>query len=124
MTCYLDTNVVMWLFTGTKLSPAATEAVNVAEDLRISPMVMVELQYLYEIKRVTYTPAAVFSELSRSLGLRQCNQSFIEVASMVRQQQWTRDPFDRFIAAQAATQDAYLVTRDQRIQRNYSKAVW
>jgi PIN domain nuclease of toxin-antitoxin system len=35
-----------------------------------------------------------------------------------------RDPFDRLIVANAKAKDAPLVTKDPRIHRNYSRALW
>ncbi len=37
---------------------------------------------------------------------------------------WTRDPFDRLIVANAKAANASLVTKDERILKNYSRAVW
>src|SRR5271168_2510198 len=58
MKVYLDTCAVIWLSEGTieKLSPAASAAME-ASDVEISPMVLVELQYLYETKRIVKAPS-------------------------------------------------------------------
>jgi PIN domain nuclease of toxin-antitoxin system len=37
---------------------------------------------------------------------------------------WTRDPFDRLIVANAKAAGAVLVTRDERIRGHYSRALW
>jgi PIN domain nuclease of toxin-antitoxin system len=38
---------------------------------------------------------------------------------------WTTDPFDRLIVAQAiANSNAKLITRDRLIRKNYPQAVW
>ena len=49
MICYLDTQVAVWLAEANlaKLSQKALSLIQTAE-LRISPMAVVELQYLYE----------------------------------------------------------------------------
>lgn len=39
-------------------------------------------------------------------------------------QSWTRDPFDRFIAAQASIRNELLLTKDRTIRRNCSVACW
>ena len=57
---YLDTQVVVWLAGGEveKVSAPAAEAIR-KSDLVISPMVLLELQHLFEIKRlVKGTPRA------------------------------------------------------------------
>ena len=51
---YLDTHVAAWLHAAGAelLSEEAVRQIEQAEEIRISPMVRLELQYLYEIGRV------------------------------------------------------------------------
>ncbi len=51
---YLDTHVVVWLYSGLtdKLSELAKSIIN-ENEVYISATVRLELQYLYEIKRIT-----------------------------------------------------------------------
>jgi PIN domain nuclease of toxin-antitoxin system len=37
---------------------------------------------------------------------------------------WTRDPFDRLIVANAKAAAAPLVTKDEMVRGNYSRALW
>ncbi|MGZ8256497.1 MAG: type II toxin-antitoxin system VapC family toxin [Gallionella sp.] len=37
---------------------------------------------------------------------------------------WTRDPFDRIIAAQAAHRKSPLLTADQNMLKHYAAAIW
>ena len=48
MAIYLDTHVVVWLYAGetSKLSQAAEELIN-TNDLLISPIVLLEMNYLF-----------------------------------------------------------------------------
>jgi PIN domain nuclease of toxin-antitoxin system len=39
-------------------------------------------------------------------------------------EKWVRDPFDRLIVANAKAAGAPLVTRDERIHKHYSSALW
>ena len=51
---YLDTHVVAWLFAGLRdRFPGRAQERLEAEDLAISPIVKLELQYLFEVGRVT-----------------------------------------------------------------------
>ncbi|MBL0378055.1 MAG: hypothetical protein JKP90_00020 [Desulfofustis sp. PB-SRB1] len=54
---YIDTHIAVWLCAGVvgKLSDKAKDLLN-GHEIRISPIVRLELQYLYEIKRVTLPP--------------------------------------------------------------------
>jgi len=37
---------------------------------------------------------------------------------------WTRDPFDRLIVAHAIKANCNLLTKDEKIRKNYAHAVW
>jgi len=122
---YLDTHVVVWLYSGDikLLSSKALELIE-NNDLYISPVVYLELKFLYEIERIKVSPAEILESLSASIGLSVCDKSFLQIISESIQLEWTRDPFDRIIVANAIVNDAILLTKDSRIQANYSKAYW
>jgi PIN domain nuclease of toxin-antitoxin system len=122
---YLDTHVVSWLYAGrTDLLPDRVRETIQERDILISPMVRLELQYLYEIGR-TRTPAAkVIQELAGTIGLKLCSHPFPKVIERAERQSWTRDPFDRVIVAQAALEKSVLVTKDRSIRSHYGEAVW
>jgi len=122
LSTYLDTQIVVWLCEGRveKLTAAASRAIE-SSDLAISPMVLLELEYLFEIKRILKPPMALFDQLQTLIGLRITDQPFPSALS----ETWTRDPFDRIIVAQARS-DGYsgLITSDVKIQEHYSKTIW
>lgn len=126
MKIYIDTHVVVWLCEGLveKLSPAASAAIE-SSDVEISPMVLVELEYLFEIKRIVKAPLALIDQLQTLIGLKVSDHPFPAVAHAASFETWTRDPFDRIIVAQARS-DGFsgLVTSDEKIRENYSKTVW
>ena len=123
---YLDTHVVVWLYASgaEALSPRAAEAIARAGDLRVSPMVCLELQYLWEIGRVSEPGAVVLDALSSALGLVECAASFGAVVAEAERSPWTRDPFDRLILAHASLHGAPLVTKDEAMHRQYAEALW
>ena len=122
---HLDTHVVVWLYAGylRRFSPAARRRLD-REELRISPMVALEMQYLHEVGRISEDAGVVLSELSRKLGLAQAEGDFSLVAAAAVGLGWTRDPFDRLIVAHAALHGATLMTKDRLIRRNYHHAIW
>jgi PIN domain nuclease of toxin-antitoxin system len=126
LSLYLDTQIVVWLCQGQteKLTQKASAAIEVSE-LAISPIVLVELQYLYEIKRLVKPPLALLDQLQTLIGLKVSDHPFPAVAHTALFETWTSDPFDRIIVAQARS-DGYsgLVTSDSKILENYSKAIW
>jgi PIN domain nuclease of toxin-antitoxin system len=123
---YLDTHVVAWLYAQGRdaVTQVVADLMESSEDIRISPMVRLELRYLYEIGRVGQPPLPVLDALESALGLRVCKAAFPAVVREAEGQTWTRDPFDRLIVAQAALFDAWLVTKDATIHANYGKAIW
>ncbi len=122
---YLDTHVTAWLFAGHVhlVSAAARRAIE-EHDLLVSPMVLLELQYLLEVKRITQTPDTILGALQTEIGLRVCDEPFPAVARIAVEHSWTRDPFDRMIVAQAALRQRPLVTKDDDIRSHYRNAVW
>jgi PIN domain nuclease of toxin-antitoxin system len=94
---YADTHVVAWLYAGrADLIPSRARASLDNQPVLVSPMVALELQYLFETGR-TSAPA----------------QRVLEAI-----------PFDRIIVAQAALRRAPLVSADTTIRANYNRAVW
>lgn len=122
---YLDTHVLAWLYAGrTELLPEGARRQLGSSEIRISPVVMLELQYLYEIERLTQPAAEVVGTLTEDLGLVLCDLPFATVARASLDQSWTRDPFDRMIVGQASHVDSPLLTKDRTILENYPRAVW
>lgn len=122
---YLDTHVVAWLYARLTayLSETAKELIGSSE-LYISPIVQLELQYLYETGRTSEDGETVVSDLRQRIGLQRCEKPFTQVIAAAVNQDWTRDPFDRIIVAQAAITLSRLITRDETIREHYPHAVW
>jgi PIN domain nuclease of toxin-antitoxin system len=123
---YLDTQIVVWLCEAKlgRLTRKAAQAIEIGE-LAVSPMVLLELEYLYEIHRVLRPPMALVTQLQTQIGLVVRDAAFESVIRAALFETWTRDPFDRVIVAQAkADGSAVLVSSDLRIRENYAKAIW
>ncbi len=122
---YLDTHVVVWLYAGNveNLSEQAKKLIN-DHEIFISQVVRLELQYLFEIHRVTDQANEIVFDLSDRIGLKMCDKSFNTIVSSALNYSWTRDPFDRIIVANAAVNRNILVTKDRNILENYEKAMW
>ncbi len=122
---YLDTHVVVWLYVGLseKFSQQTKELIN-ENEIYISTIVRLELQYLYEIQRLTDESNTIVSDLSNRIGLKVCDKNFNTIIAQSLEITWTRDPFDRIITANAALNNNILVTKDQNILDNYTNAKW
>jgi len=126
MLCYVDTQVAVWLAEANlaKLSQKALSMVQMA-DLRISPMAVLELGYLFEIRRIVVKPQEILVKLNAEIGLRVCEHPFPIIAEIALGETWTRDPFDRMIVAHAkANGVSPLLTKDELIRANYHNARW
>jgi PIN domain nuclease of toxin-antitoxin system len=122
--CYIDTQVAALLAQGNtaKFSRRALSLMETS-DVRISPMAVLELQYLYEIGRIVITPHQILTKLSAQISLTVCDYPFPIIAEVATGESWTRDPFDRIIVAHAkANGAAPLLTRDENILANYAGA--
>lgn len=122
---HLDTHVVVWLYAGElqRFSKAALQRIE-NDELLVSPIVLLELQYLKETKRIRTEAHTIVDGLARTLGLRMCDLSFDHVVLEALPHTWTRDPFDRIIVGQAAARHAPLLTKDTAIHAHYEKAWW
>lgn len=122
---YLDTHVVAWLYAGENdLFPDKVRALIDTHELLISPIVELELEYLYELRRTTQPGSVVVEALEQELGLARCDLPFPQVIAAALTQTWTRDPFDRIVVAQALVRKTELLTRDASIRDHYPGAIW
>lgn len=121
----LDTHVVAWLHAGLveRFPPRARELLE-REQLAISPLVCLELQYLHEIGRLSEPAEPVIAGMGRALGLRVSDCSLAALVDEATGLDWTRDPFDRLIAAHATIEQAPLLTADKGIHAHLPSAVW
>jgi len=106
-----------------KLSDIAKSLIN-QDEIYISPIVRLELQYLYEIERITVSEDIIFNDLSSRIGLTICKQHFNAIITQALTINWTRDPFDRLIVANALINQNMLITKDNNILANYAHAKW
>lgn len=122
---YLDTHVVVWLYAGQvhRFSKSCWTWIDQSQ-LLVSPMVLLEIDYLKEIGRINIGADTLLGALAIDLGLQVCQRGFSEVVAIARRQSWTREPFDRLIVAQAELAQAPLVTKDKTIRHHYPRAVW
>ncbi|MBU2841843.1 PIN domain-containing protein [Acidithiobacillus thiooxidans] len=90
---YLDTHVLVWLYAG-MLDKFTAEGQQMMEthELRVSPMALLEIEYLNEKGVVTVTPDTLFAELAQTIGLAVCTIPFAMVSRAAFSLAWTRDP--------------------------------
>jgi PIN domain nuclease of toxin-antitoxin system len=90
----------------------------------VSPIVTLEMAYLHEVGRARDPAATMLAALRRDVGLEIQDVPLAELAQAATDLFWTRDPFDRLIAAHALVTGAPLITADRTIRDNLSLATW
>ena|SRR3990167_10452827 len=122
---FLDTHVVIWLYDGliSKFSKKAIKIIN-QSDLFISPLVNLEIEYLYEAGKINIKSSPVLASLSRTIGLKISDTSLAKIIEVAVSLDWTRDPFDRMLVSEAYIRNAYFISKDKDIQKHYPLTVW
>ncbi len=122
---FLDTHDVLWLYQKELhlFSPEALFRLE-KEHLLISPAVMLELEYLFEIGRITIKAVEIVEYLAETIGLEIDPVSFLPVVEKSLELKWIRDPFDRLLTAHAGFRQADLLSKDTIITANYSRTFW
>jgi len=121
---YLDTHILVWIYQDVNKLPKKSLELIENNDLHYSPLVKLELQYLYEINRISNPPEQILQYLYSNIGLKESDKAFGEIIEYAMGINWTRDAFDRLIVASAMASSAKLMTKDKNILKNFSQAVW
>ena len=122
---HLDAHVALWLYLqDAGRIPAAVRRRIDAEDLLVAPTVVLEMEYLHEIGRLTDPTAAVVASLSAGAGLQVSKASFAACVDVALDLTWTRDPFDRLIVGAAVAERAPLVTADRVVREHHAGCLW
>lgn len=122
---YLDTHVVVWLYDALteRLSQGAAEAIE-GNDIVVSKMVELELQFLHEIGRLRVKPPEIIRHLTAQIGLQLSDVSLERIIREAAKLNWTRDVFDRLIAAESAAMNLPLITKDRTIRAHHKLSIW
>ena len=125
VTVFIDTHVVVWLYANIQgmLSAEALSLIDEA-DVLISPMTVLELEYLLEIGKIKTPSRRILDFLGGAIGLAIADDGFPAIVDRALRETWTRDPFDRIIVAHARLRKAPLVTRDSLILKHYAASLF
>jgi PIN domain nuclease of toxin-antitoxin system len=121
----LDTHVLLWLYAFAWHNlPVPVRSRIDSERLALSPLVLLEIGCLHEIGRVRPAPQTILDELSTRLGLTVADVSSADIGRAALSLTWTRDPFDRLLAAHSIVSGLVLITKNETIRRNLPLAWW
>ena len=122
--CMLDTHIAVALYEG-KIAGLSARAKRMldADEIMLSPAVVLELELLHEIQRLRINAKQLLATLAQDFGVMIASEKFSAVALHSLSMSFTRDPFDRLITAHASLIKAPLITLDSRILKNYLAAL-
>jgi len=121
---FIDTHIVLWLYENrqSKFSKKIKDLMN-SKEVFISPILMLELAYLKEIKRIEDNADTIYNKLNNTFELQISPVRLSLVIKNALNLSWTRDLFDRLIVANAAINRNTLITADKKILKHYSFAL-
>ena len=122
---FLDTHVAIWLYSGRLdlFKPKVLQLIN-DNQVCISHLVRLEMKYLNEIGRINQHPDMIIDALIDEIGLVFSSNSIERLINQAIHLDFTRDPFDRIIVADARLNNSYLISKDQNIKKHYRNTVW
>jgi len=121
---HLDTHVLIWLYIGEAKRLRPVEKKLNTRQFVVSPMVLLELEFLKEIGKLRLSAEKIMGDLVEQFGVTVSTAPFAKIIRNATKLNWTRDPFDRIIVATALAEDADLLTCDQHIRKHFSRAIW
>lgn len=124
-TLFIDTHVAVWLYYGKLDSiPVALQTRLGEGEMLLSPISLLEIDYLHEVKKISQGGKAIYSQLNQDLDINLAAHDWTDVITEASHVKWTRDVFDRLIVAHAKYARKTLITKDQKILANFSFARW
>jgi len=125
MKVFLDTHVLLWLYQRNQ-NLLSQKALNVIDnsDLFLPAFAHLEIQFLYEIGKIKAMPNQIIEDLKENIDLISLHINVSELVQLACKFTWTRDPFDRLIVAETELNNSYLLTRDEKIRKNFVNTVW
>ena len=119
MKLLLDTHFLIWILTGAE----RTREYPWLDDHRpwgISPVSLLELQYLSEIGRVELDAAGLLEALQLDTRFVLDEPPLVPLIQRALPLTWTRDPFDRLLAAHSTARRLPLCTADRLLLQHHA----
>lgn len=78
-------------------------------------MVKLELQYLYERKRITEPADIIIQKIAQKANCSICQKNWLDIINVALNFHFTRGAFDRLIIAHAMLDNSILITKDKKL---------
>jgi PIN domain nuclease of toxin-antitoxin system len=118
VTLILDTHFLIWLLLGSNRI-AAFPWLGKHRPWGVSPVSLLEIEFLSEVGRLRVRNPGFIEALSKDDRFVIDDPPLAQVFGNALSLDWTRDPFDRLLAAHSLTRRVPLCSVDETIQRHY-----
>jgi PIN domain nuclease of toxin-antitoxin system len=118
MNLLLDTHFLLWILLGSK----RLERYGWLERYRpwgISPVSLLEIQFLSEVGHVEVQGPEFYEILQRDSRFMIDEVPLLALITKAISQEWTRDPFDRLLAAHSLARRVPFCTLDRVVQQHH-----
>lgn len=122
MKALLDTHFVVWVVSASSRLKEF-EWLDTYRPYRVSPISILEIAYLGEVGRLEVKFPQFDDTLRQDPRFVVDDLQVDRLASRAHAMSWTRDPFDRLLAAHSLARNLPLCTVDQQIRKNFSNLV-
>lgn len=118
MKALLDTHFVLWIVTGAERL-SSFPWIERYRPWGVSPVSLLEIQYLAEIGRVEVRNPEFTDALVEDPRFVVDEVPLVPLMRRAIELTWTRDPFDRLIAAHSSLRRVPLCTTDRNVRDNH-----
>lgn len=118
MKAILDTHFVIWIVTGAD-RPASYPWLDRYRPWGVSPISLLEIQFLAEIGRIQVQNPQFTEALAEDSRFVIDEIPLVPLIRRALELTWTRDPFDRLIAAHSSVRRLPLCTTDRTIRTHH-----
>jgi PIN domain nuclease of toxin-antitoxin system len=118
MKAILDTHFVVWIVTGSDRL-AAFPWIERYQPWGVSPVSLLEIQYLAEVGKADLRNPEFSEALAQDPRFVLDEISLVPLIRRAMELTWTRDPFDRLIAAHSSVRRLPLCTTDRNIRLHH-----
>ena len=122
MTCLLDTHFLIWIVSNSRRLKKYPW-LNSYQPWGVSPVSLLEIQALAEVGRGTIDNPRFSEEVMADSRFEVDDVSLTAVILRSLQLTWSRDPFDRFIAAHSLLRRVPLCSVDEAMLQNHKVMV-
>ncbi|MBL0171750.1 MAG: type II toxin-antitoxin system VapC family toxin [Gemmatimonadaceae bacterium] len=121
MRVLLDTHVLIWWDAGQKLSAAALEAIQHADDVYVSVASAWEIAIKASLGKISSKRSV--SQATAECGFLELPVTFEHAELVATLPSIHRDPFDRMLVGQAIVEGLTVVTRDPAIRQYHVSVI-